>query len=241
VIILSNFYLFKSSTRGALKQLDSALKKSRAPMMESQNTIIMLAQLFFAVYSFNWIYYYILQLGQVPTHTPDFSALSDWALIYNLTSAAVYEEIISRILLIGIPLLIIHAILKRLKKPMKNYILGGDFEINKITIILIIFSSITFGLAHAPGWDYWKVIPTFISGFALGYLYIRKGIFAAILLHFTINFLSIPLLLLNYSIFVSLLYFFAILFFIFMGIIYIGYYITRIFKLFKKKKATLTV
>ena len=131
--------------------------------MQSDNSLIMLAQLFVAVLSFNVIYNILLSFGSVSTRTPDFSSLSQWAFIYNLTTAAVYEEIMSRLL----------------------------------TIVLIVFSAVTFGLAHAPGWDYWKVLPTLISGFALGYLFVRKGIFLAILLHFSINFMSIFLSLLN--------------------------------------------
>ncbi len=227
-IILSNLYLFTSSTSEAFKEIKGARGSLRAPMMESNNTIIMLAQLFLAVISFNIIYNQILAWGQVPVHIPDFSALSNWALIYNFTSAAVYEEIISRILLIGIPLYIVHAIFRKLQKPKRNYIFGGGFEINKLTILLILFSSITFGLAHAPGWDHWKVIPTSVSGFALGYLFLRKGIFAAILLHFTVNFLTIPLQMLNYPLGPSLLFSFMFLFWIAIGIIYMGYYLTRI-------------
>jgi hypothetical protein len=135
----------------------------------------------------------------VETHTPDFSALSPWALIFGLTTASVYEEIISRILLIGIPLLIIHIIRKRVKKPTWRYIFGGKFEVNRITIFLIILSSVTFGLAHSPGWDYWKVLPTLITGLAMGYLYVTKGVHASIIFHFSYNFFSIPLLLLNNS------------------------------------------
>lgn len=236
VIIISNLYLFKSSYTKFIQLLESALKGFRAPMMESKNSMIMLAQLFLAVISFNFLYNQILAWGQVPVRTPDFSSLSDWAFIYNLTTAAVYEEIISRILLIGIPLFIIHAFNGKLSKQKSNYLLGGGFEINKITIILIIFSSLTFGLAHAPGWDYWKVIPTFITGFALGYLFIRKGVFAAILLHFTVNFLTIPLRLINYQLGPTLLFSFLFIFWIVIGLVYIGYYIHRISRLFKKNE-----
>jgi len=233
-IIISNLYLFISSYPKVIHLLENALKSLRAPMMESKNSIIMLAQLFLAVISFNFLYNQVLAWGQVPVHTPDFSSLSDWAFIYNLTNAAVYEEIISRVLLIGMPLLIIHALTGKLIEQKRNYLLGGGFEISKITIILIIFSSLTFGLAHAPGWDYWKVLPTFITGFALGYLFIRKGVFAAILLHFTVNFLTIPLRLINYQLGPTLLFSFLFLFWVAIGLVYIGYYIYRISGLFKK-------
>jgi hypothetical protein len=238
VIILSNLYLFKSSFSGALNQLKYAIEKVRAPMMESDNTMIMLAQLFMAVVSFTVIFNQILAWGQVSTSTPDFSSLSNWAYIYSLTSAAVYEEIISRLLLIGIPLFIIHAITGNLKDPKRNYILGGGFEINKLTIALIFFSAVTFGLAHAPGWDYWKVIPTVIAGFALGYLFVKKGIFAAILLHFTINFLNIPFLLSGYPVGPYLIFSFVFLFWIIMGLVYIRYYTNRIISIFKKNPST---
>jgi membrane protease YdiL (CAAX protease family) len=236
VIILSFLFLFKSSLSGAFDLIKKAGSKLRAPMMETDNSLIMLGQLFIALYSFNLLFSFILRIGQVSTRVPDFASLSNWAFIYNLTSAAVYEEIISRVLLIGIPLFIIHAVLGRLKDSKRNYLLGGGFSINKLTIILIIFSSITFGLAHAPGWDYWKVIPTFVSGFALGYLFIKKGIFASILLHFMFNFLSIPLRIFGNPFGLACLYSILILFWITAGIIYQGYYLSRIIKFFRKKQ-----
>jgi hypothetical protein len=197
----------------------------------------MVAQIFLAVVSFSYIYNFILSLNRVSTHTPDFSSLSLWTLIYNLTSAAVYEEIISRILLIGIPLLIIHAVLRRTKKPIHRYLLGGGFKLNKLTIFLILFSSVTFGLAHAPGWDYWKVLPSFVSGLALGYLFVTKGIYLSILLHFSINFLTIPLAMADYPLGPSILYAFMIFFWIIIGFIYIVYYLRNIIKgLFPKTK-----
>ena len=122
-------------------------------------------------------------LGQVSTHTPDFSSLSIWTFIYNLTSAAVWEEIISRIMLIGFPLFIAHAALRKLRKQKYRYILGGGFKLEKLTVFFILFSAITFGLAHSPGWDYWKVVPTIVSGLALGYLFVVNGIYASILGH----------------------------------------------------------
>ncbi len=227
-IVLSNFYLFRSSLSEAIHQIKYALEKLKAPMMESNNSLIMLAQLFLAVISFNIIYNWILALGRVSVNAPDFSSLSTWALIYNFTSAAVYEEIISRSLLIGVPLLIAHLIMGQVKTPKYRYILGGGFEINKLTIILIIISALTFGLAHTPGWDYWKVIPTLVGGFALGYLFIKKGIFVAILLHFSINFLTIPLHLLNYPLGPSIIFSFLLIFWVLIGLIYINYYIIKI-------------
>src|SRR5438132_1557653 len=45
-------------------------------------------------------------------------------------------------------------------------------------------SSAIFGLAHAPGWGYWKVIPSMVAGLGFGYLFLRHGVGAGILAHF---------------------------------------------------------
>ena len=229
-IFLSNIILFQKRLLEEFKWAINTIFKPQKVDLSSKNSIVIIGQLFFATIAFSYMYNLFLSLFQVETHTPDFSSLSLWALIYNLTTAAVFEEIISRTLLIGLPLIVAHAIMSKLKKQKWRYLLGGEFEINKLTVFLIIFSSVTFGLAHAPGWDYWKVLPSIISGLALGYLFVRKGIYASIILHFTINFLSIPLELINEPtcgmvIFVFLLYFWIIL-----GILYIVYFIIRIVK-----------
>jgi membrane protease YdiL (CAAX protease family) len=118
--------------------------------------------------------------------------------------------------------------MKKLKKPKWRYILGGEFQINKLTLSLILFSSLTFGLAHAPGWDYWKVLPSLVSGLALGYLYVVKGVYASIILHFTINFLSIPLEMTNYPLAPSILFSLLIYFWLFIGFFYIFIYSKRL-------------
>jgi hypothetical protein len=227
-IIYSNFHLLKTSMAQALNHMVNSLGKTQKSLIESKNTILIIAQLFLATFTFSILYNLLLDMFSVSTHTPDFSSLSLWALIYNLTSAAVFEEVISRILLIGIPLFIIHGVMKKLKKPKWRYILGGEFQINKLTLSLILFSSLTFGLAHAPGWDYWKVLPSLVSGLALGYLYVVKGVYASIILHFTINFLSIPLEMTNYPLAPSILFSLLIYFWLFIGFFYIFIYSKRL-------------
>ncbi|MDR0198737.1 MAG: CPBP family intramembrane metalloprotease [Methanomassiliicoccaceae archaeon] len=110
-----------------------------------------------------------------------------WELWYLLLNASVWEEIICRVLIIGIPLIILgysageNGSLKRL---------FGRCDMNKAAVVLIIASSAIFALAHAGGWDLFKVIPTFVSGLALGYLFVRYGLHAAIMLHFMVDYLS---------------------------------------------------
>jgi hypothetical protein len=50
-------------------------------------------------------------------------------------------------------------------------------------------SSIFFSAAHS-NYGAWKLLPTFIAGLALAYAYLRGGLLASILLHFTVNMFS---------------------------------------------------
>src|SRR5207237_417317 len=50
--------------------------------------------------------------------------------------------------------------------------------------VFLVASSAIFGLAHAPGWGYWKIIPGMVAGLGFGYLFLRHGVGAGILAHF---------------------------------------------------------
>jgi membrane protease YdiL (CAAX protease family) len=56
----------------------------------------------------------------------------------------------------------------------------------------MIISGALFGLAHYSGWDdqAWKVLATGIMGVFLGYLFVRFGLYAAILMHFIIDYFN---------------------------------------------------
>jgi hypothetical protein len=127
-----------------------------------------------------------------PDITEDYAL---WEPLYYLANASVAEEIFSRILYIGFPLLAYDYFYKKQTKKVHKYIIGGGFEIENITIFLIVFSSILFGLAHYPSWGLWKVFPTFAAGIGFGYLFVKKGVHTAIVLHFLIDYMSIILLL----------------------------------------------
>jgi hypothetical protein len=143
------------------------------------------AKLFMASISFSFVYFIFLSLINVQMNTPAFDELSRPELIYALFSASVFEELISRVLLIGVPLLFIGLALKW-KSPVKG-ILGGGLDITPITLALIAFSAVIFAFAHVGGWDYWKVPQVLIPGFALGWAFVRYGLHASMLIHFSIN------------------------------------------------------
>src|SRR5207245_3280729 len=79
-----------------------------------------------------------------------------------------------------------------------RYVLGGVLrndspkEALAVGWALLFASSAIFGLAHAPGWGLWKVVPAMVAGLGFGYLFLRHGIGAAILAHF-VNDYAIPL------------------------------------------------
>lgn len=118
---------------------------------------------------------------------PDFGPEDVSYSMFTLASASVWEEIITRVLIIGLPLMVV-ALATEKKKPLR-YLLGG-FGINKASVILIVISSAVFGYAHYDGWGIIKIIPSFIFGLAAGYLYSKYGLYAAILLHFVNDYLQ---------------------------------------------------
>jgi hypothetical protein len=151
-----------------------------------------ISTLFFAVIFINVAYFAVLDLLGVHITTPDFETPPLWKLIVSLASASVWEEIITRVLFIGMPLLA-YGLLKRKGGNYRRYFLGGGFELGRPELIFLVFSAAMFGMAHFFNWDVFKVLPTFISGLVLGYLFLRVGLYAAILLHFFVDYLAMPM------------------------------------------------
>lgn len=192
-ILISFIWIIKKEAKKAYKIFDQSFINIRPPPKDIKNPLFLVPQLFITIMFFSFIYVIILYFFGINTDVPESLTDSDlWELIYGLTRASVYEELVVRLLFIGIPLLFIDYCRKR-KKPLKNYFFGGGFELNISAVFLIVFSSVIFGLAHLPGWGAWKIIPTVVGGFAFGYLFLIKGIHTAIILHFIIDYLQIPL------------------------------------------------
>jgi hypothetical protein len=130
-----------------------------------------------------------------------------WVALYELLNAGVYEEIAFRFLLLGVPMAVGSAIVRILEVnrgttgqvPVPagryiakswRYLFGGVLrrdspkEAHVAAWAFLFASAAIFGLAHQPGWGWWKVFPTFVAGLGFGYLFLRHGIGAAILAHF---------------------------------------------------------
>ena len=167
------------------------------------NGFVLLGELFMAVLFFNVCYIVGLLLLGIETETPDFGEWSAWEQMFAFAEASVWEEVISRIMLIGVPLFMLRAYTTRdfgfesldggapFRRKWHNYLLGGNFSITPLTAVLIFLSSLLFGLAHMSSWDTYKVAPTVVAGLALGYLFVKKGVHVSILLHFAIDYLTV--------------------------------------------------
>ena len=108
--------------------------------------------------------------------------------LLSFADAAVWEEVISRLVPIGIPMAVAGLVLK--KKGWHAAVLGG-FGLSKLAVVLIVLSSLMFGFAHMSGWGFSKVAPTFVTGLMMGWLYCRFGIHASIAFHFLTDYLGV--------------------------------------------------
>jgi hypothetical protein len=89
------------------------------------------------------------------------------------------------------PLTLTEYLRSRTTRGLKGYFIGGGFKMGPLEAFFMVGSALMFGLAHVPGWDIWKLLPTFIAGLGFAYLFLRVGIHAAILLHFSFDYLDL--------------------------------------------------
>ncbi len=152
--------------------------------------ILRLVSIFTALLFITMIYYLGLEMMGL---SPSVSPIEDydlWERLYSLTQAVVWEEIVVRVVFIGIPMAVYAA--GKGKEKLSRYVLGGFGFEYRVAVVWILISSVIFALAHLPAWDLLKMFPTFIAGLAFGYLFVKNGLYSAILLHFFWNFMSVP-------------------------------------------------
>ncbi len=186
----------------------------RAPLeaigtrLKSRSAWIALGQVWMAVTFFQVVFFYlVLAAGINPSSPVNPTPQTAWFWLFELANAGVYEEFAFRVLLIGLPMALGSVVLRIIEMNRGGtgsgpgaagrhiggawrYLIGGVVRRDspKETLVaawaFLIASSVIFGLAHAPGWGSWKVIPAMVAGLGFGYLFLRHGIGAAILAHF---------------------------------------------------------
>jgi hypothetical protein len=171
-------YLFVMSYKPVKEEGIKGLKKT--PIYEVMT-------LFSALMFLEVMYIIILNSSGVETTSP-FDE-EDWEMMFSLLNASVYEEIICRILYLGVPMCILGLILKKKGTPVSGYIFGG-FGMSKLSFVFIVFSAAMFAMAHLGGWGWWKILPTFIFGLISGFLFCKYGIYATISIHFLTDYMG---------------------------------------------------
>src|SRR2546425_1096554 len=176
--------------------------------LKSRSAWIAIAQVWMAITCFQIIVYYLVFLaGFTPTSPIHITDTNAWVWLFDFANAGVYEQLTFRLLLIGVPMAL-GSLIVRITEVRRGasgtdpgstvrhvagawqYVLGGVLrndspkEALAAAWTLLFASSAIFGLAHAPGWGFWKVVPAMVAGLGFGYLFLRHGIGAAILAHF---------------------------------------------------------
>lgn len=143
------------------------------------------SQIFLTVFALETIYSIIITSLGITPHVPELPHP-----VIVMVVAPVEEEIAARLVLIGIPLIILDIFkIKNTTEAFKKIIKGWG-EFSKTSVFLILISSVIFAQVHVECWDIWKFLPAFIAGIGLGIVFVKHGFLSAVLLHFTLNSLS---------------------------------------------------
>ncbi len=249
VVLLLAYAHFALSDGKSLVRLLTSPLPNLMPRLRSRNRWTMVAQLFLATTFFQVAYILALNAVGIDTPAPPREMPDVWYDMFGLANASVYEEIASRIALIGLPLFIGSLILRLLKTRGGSstvmeyrdrrrfmlgsfrYLIGGNVSRKSPARVLVpalgllLFSSLMFGLAHASGWGDWKVFPAFVAGLALGYVFLRGGFLAAVTLHFATDYMAATIILIGEDIALQMFFSLFIIVLLIFGAGYFLYYI----------------
>lgn len=208
-------YLVAFHGRNTLRALTLPLAKVYE-RLNSRSTLIIVGQVFIAILFFDFVYFtrILPAVGITVELPPSFRELPEWYLMYSLVEAAFTEEFAFRVVLVGLPLALGSLIVRLFKTSSLapsgerrggryiagslKHIVGGQVNGSSpvatkvFGAVLVLLSATLFGLIHVLTWGVaWKFVDTFVGGLALGYVFLRKGIPASVLLHFSINAFSV--------------------------------------------------
>ena len=120
-------------------------------------------------------------------------AENDLIQFFYVTLAPIVEEFGFRLLLVGIPLFVMYSARPSLKYFVKCLWIPAYLDIHdaKKAFLLIIFVGVLFGFAHIAFSDSWstgKFAQAAASGIILGWVYLRYGFVASIMIHWAANY-----------------------------------------------------
>jgi len=137
----------------------------------------------------------LINFIQVEFGIETFPPLDDNDLIqfFYVSLAPLIEEFGFRLLLIGIPLFVLYSNKSSVKYFLRCLWRPANLDIydNKKAILLIVFVGILFGFAHIAFVDSWsegKFAQATAGGIILGWVYMRYGFVASLLIHWATNY-----------------------------------------------------
>ncbi len=118
---------------------------------------------------------------------------NDLIQFFYVSLAPIIEEIGFRLILLGIPLFALYSTRSSAKYFFKCLWNPGNLDIQdyKKAISVIVFVGIFFGFAHIAFGDSWsegKFAQATASGIILGWVYVRYGFVASLLIHWATNY-----------------------------------------------------
>jgi hypothetical protein len=225
-IVAACTWVLLSGYKGFVKEL-TMTGKSREHSAIFETCGLMFATLFFSLLV-------VLLINPSEADVPSTGTLTE--NLFLLANASVWEEIAVRVILIGLPMVAVDLARRNYRRKAYSYLLGGGFKLGIPEVALIIISAAIFGFAHyLGGWGSWKIVPAAVGGFAFGYLFLKYGIAASIMLHFGTDYLGMPLDVFS-SYGLSILLGLAILIWLGFGLLFFVYYTVRVGEFFTGKK-----
>jgi hypothetical protein len=228
IVVSAILVALKSWRRFLVEMAEDGETRNHSPYFE-------MCGLLFAMLFITELFVFVLEESGTSPANP-FLGWEHWEILFVLTNAVVWEEIVCRGLFIGLPLIVIYVVRHRpLNRICRNIILGGGIAIGWAEIALILISAAVFGAAHYEGWGSWKVLPTAFGGMALGYIFLKHGMAASIMLHFSWNYMD-GLFLVAHDSFLLLLRNIGVLIGVCLGLVFTIYYVVRILEFATRKK-----
>ena len=120
-------------------------------------------------------------------------AENDLIQFFYVSLAPLFEEFVFRIILVGIPLFALYSSRASFRYFLKCLWTPASLNIvdSKKAILVIVFVGVLFGFAHIAFGDSWtegKFAQATAGGIILGWVYLRYGFVASLLIHWATNY-----------------------------------------------------
>ena len=120
-------------------------------------------------------------------------AENDLIQFFYVSLAPLFEEFVFRIILVGIPLFALYSSRSSIRYFLKCLWTPASLNIvdSKKAILVIVFVGVLFGFAHIAFGDSWtegKFAQATAGGIILGWVYLRYGFVASLLIHWATNY-----------------------------------------------------